>query len=226
MKIAELPLEERPREKALCFGISSLSDAELLALCIGKGTKGIGALELSYRLLGRYGSLLSLTQADLPSLTQEKGIKNVKGLQLLATLELAKRVQSKERYFQSYAPDRLYASLKLGAGDVEELKLYYLDGKGQIKGEAVAFTGTDSTLAPKSKDILSLVMRSGKTRFVIAHNHPSGVALPSQDDITFTSKLEKEAKGLDLNLIDHLIYTGEGYFSFAENDLLHIQQRQ
>lgn len=220
MKISEIPEDCRPREKAKLFGISSLNDAELLALVIGKGVRGIGALDLSYRLLAKYGSLLSLTRADLTSLKEEKGIKDVKGLQLLATLELAKRVESKERYYQAYAPDRLYSSLRLSLPTKEEIRLYFLNGKSQLQGELLVGVGEESLSKAKSKDIIASVIRSGASRFVIAHNHPSGVALPSKEDVTFTSKLQNEAMALDLKLIDHLIYAEQSYFSFAENDLL------
>ena len=220
MKIAELPLDERPREKALHFGIASLSDAELLALLLGKGSHGFSALELAYRLLGDFGSLPSLGEAPLPSLTGYPGIKGVKALTLQAVFELAKRIGHQKENMSSYSPKTLFEYLKHKQGENERAYLFALDGLGKIKAEKLICEGIKDSSPLQLKDVISAAMRLGSSRFVLVHSHPSGDCRPSEGDMRFTLDLLVECESLALRLLDHLIVSPTSYFSFSENGIL------
>lgn len=220
MKIADLPEKERPREKALALGIGALSDAELLALLLGKGTKGHSALELSYALLSEFGSLSSLSLISLPEIAKYPGIKGVKSLELIGIFELAKRLQTDAENRFVYAPISLHQYLLRKPIEKETAYVFFLDGKGTIKGEKVVGQGNADSLGLNIKDVLTPVMRSGYSRFVFVHTHPSGVAYPSASDLAFTQKLLDESQSLSLRLFDHLIHSDSDYYSFVENGLL------
>ena len=220
MKLSELPEEERPREKALKFGLSSLSDAEVLALLIGKGAKGHSALELSYKLLADRGNLRSLSEITLPELTSYPGIKGAKGLGILAIFEVAKRISAPRGKANMYSPAYLHEYLKRVPLMQESAYVFALDGRGKIRAEKKVAEGSSDKINIAPKDVIMAVMRLGYPRFVFVHTHSSGVASPSAEDIAFTDGLLEEASSLSLRLYDHLIHAADGYYSFAENGLL------
>ena len=220
MKLSELPEEERPREKALRLGLSSLSDAEVLALLIGKGARGHSALELAYKLLSDRGSLRSLAEITLPELSSYPGIKGAKGLGILAIFEVAKRLSASKGKANMYAPSSLHEYLKRVPLTQESAYVFALDGRGKIRAEKKVAEGSGDRIHIAPKDVIMAVMRLGYPRFVFVHTHSSGVPTPSKEDIAFTDGLAEEASSLSLRLYDHLIHAADGYFSFAENGLL------
>ena len=220
MKISELPIEDRPREKALKLGIGSLSDAELLALLIGKGSRGVSALELSYKMLNDFGTLSSLCNASFPELSSYPGIKWVKSIELMATFEISKRLHLEEGKYSRYNPEELHKYFKRKDHSFEAAYVFGLDGRGNIKAEKMVMQGGASKLQLGIKDILMTVMRLGYSRFVLVHNHTSNVPLPSKSDIEFTTSLQNEAASLSLRLFDHLVVGKDSYFSFLENGLI------
>ena len=220
MKIADLPERERPREKAKALGIGSLSDAELLALLLGKGTRGHSAIELAFTLLKEAGALSSLSRYSLPELARFPGIKEVKGIELLAEFELAKRIKAEKERFLSYSPARLADYLRPRLTTRESAYVFALDGRGKIQAEKMLSEGSESGLAIEGKDVLATAMRLGGSRFVFVHTHPSGISEPSRGDILFTNNLANECTSLSIRLFDHLIVAEDSFFSFAENGLL------
>ena len=219
MKIADLPLDDRPREKAFALGIGALTDAELLALILGKGSPGHSALETAFSMISRFGDLSGLSEATLAQLCVYPGVKAVKGISLLAVFELAKRIHTVRGASLPYRPDELAKSLS-AVGEHESLFLIAMDGRGKMKTRQRLDQGGEDFLSLHPKDVLSSMIQSKYRRFVLVHHHPSGQALPSKEDIAFTSKLREEALSLNLLLFDHLIIAEDGYYSFGENGLL------
>jgi DNA repair protein RadC len=222
MRICELPEELRPREKAWTHGLSSLSDIELLALLIGKGTRGHSALAIAEDLLKEYRSLSALGYADPSSFTSEKGLSRIKALELGAVFEAARR------YEQEAVPrdgGDAYALFErhrhdLGEAPTEHFLLLLYDRAGRLLKEKTLFIGDEASLLSSTKVILSEALSCRSSRFVIVHNHPSGNPLPSQGELSLTRSLGDKAKELGLSLGDHLIVSAYAYYSFAENGIL------
>ncbi|MBQ9457624.1 MAG: DNA repair protein RadC [Bacilli bacterium] len=220
MKIADLPLDDRPREKAYALGIASLTDAELLALILGKGSPGHSALEIAYALLHDFGSLSSIAEIRMETLCAYPGVKQVKALRFEAVFEIAKRIRGKRGGQSAYRPDEIASVFAKEAGEVETLFLLSLDGMGKVKTQQRIGVGGDDLLLAKPKDILAKMIQSKYKRFVLVHTHPSGNALPSKEDLAFTSKLREESLSLGFRLVDHLVVADGNYYSFTENGLL------
>ncbi len=215
MKMAELPPLSRPREKGLTQGVSSLDDSELLALLLGNGTKGMSALEIGHTLLSESGGLLPLSSWSIFEFSKIKGLGKAKALTLLAALELGKRMQRENVQGKAYSPSDLYSLYK--ERKEEALLLLCLDGHGRMKKEIVLYQGTKHSLLVSSSAILEKMEHEGYPSFALVHNHPSGIPLPSKEDMAFTSKIAKEAPSA---LKDHLIVGKDGYFSFLESGIL------
>lgn len=221
MKIKDLYEERRPREKAGLYGISSLSEGELLALVIGSGTKGKNALECASSLLNGYPSLSSLSEGAISLRLKAEGIGKAKAYALAACFELARRL-NREGVLKglSLEPHDLYLRYRERLSKLrgESLLVIYLDHGNKPLREVEPSRGKSLTFDPKSI-IAEGVMLNAKG-MVLFHNHPSGISMPSKKDIDSTMVLYKTAKQFNLPIIDHIIIAGEGYFSFAEEGLI------
>lgn len=218
MRIADLPLSERPREKALEKGLKSLSDAELLALLIGQGVKGDSALEIARRLLVSYPSLKAMTDISPSLFAENRGISLCKGLLLAAAFEIGHRV-SIASIEDRYVPEEVYQRFSgiLSGKRNESLYLLIYGKKGHLIKEKEIAVGSYTGVMSDGGIILSSVLEVKGLSFVIIHNHPSGNSSPSNEDRAFTICLAHNASYLGLALLDHLII-GEGeYYSFLEH---------
>lgn len=213
----------RPREKAIGRGVNSLSESELLALVLNtSGRKGEDVLSLAGSLLRKYGSLYGLSLTTLPDLLSVPGIGKAKALSILSAFELAKRASKEEAKPPRYSPKGVlpYVKGRLSTGREESCFLLFLDREDRPVGSSEVFGGGRKSVALPLRKALSAVLRSGASRFVLIHDHPSGRVLPSKEDILFTAVLSSRAEGVGLELFDHLIVSGSEYFSFAESALL------
>ena len=219
MGIKELPKLDQPRAKATHYGLSSLSDIELLTLLIGNGYKGISALEISTSLLTNFKGLLNLSNATLSELKEVKGIKEAKAISLLAIFEFHKRLSIKvqeEEVDEEIDSEYLYNKYKdsLLASHQENLVIVILNKYRKIIFEKTLYIGTENNVAFSYKDIWrELLVHKGRSFYWI-HNHPGGKATPSREDTIFTSELFLESKRIKIPLIDHLIIGENGYYSF------------
>jgi DNA repair protein RadC len=222
MKIALLPPESRPREKARREGIASLSDEEVLALILSRGVKGASALDLAREILARYGSFSSLGAAPSESLMEIKGIKEAKALEIAALFEVARRAAKEAPQSQDSPAEELYEHYHLSLEDEigEKGLLLLYDRRGRFLKEKILFAGNENRLSASPKLVLSEALSSRASSFVFLHNHPSGNPYPSPDDFSFTSSLEKKASDLSLHFRDHIIVAEGRFFSFRENGLL------
>ena len=220
--IRNLPLLDRPREKALRYGVSKLSDIELLAIVIGSGYKDNSATEIATNLLTKYGGLSGLEEASITELKKNKGIKNVRALNIAVTFEFYKRLINKTSEQNEVIIDSEYLYNKyrhvINHATQEHLFLIILNCKKKIIYETVLSKGTSDSIQLFFEDIYrELVSHNGKYYYLV-HNHTNGEHTPSKEDIMTTSILSYKSKRAKIPLLDHIIISSSGYYSFQKNE--------
>ena len=216
------PVEERPREKAIYYGIETLSNQELVAVILRTGNKEMSVLNLAQFLLDEIGGFQELKDIDYQRLIQIKGIKQAKAIELMACIELAKRMQSnqsiKNRIRQ---PKDAYAYIKnkLMFEKQEKVVLLCLNNHLEIVQDKLLFIGSGDVSLLETKEVFQYTLRSGCNRIILIHNHPSGNPKPSHEDQEITRKIEMMAKHLDIEFIDHIIIGDHCYYSFKSNQI-------
>lgn len=219
-KIRDLPLLERPREKALRYGINTLSDQELLALLIGSGYQGSNATQVANDMLSKSCGLYGLANLSILDLKKFKGIKSNKALLLASVFEIHKRLNKKENECieNEITVDNLYLKYKSELNSLyqEVLILVIVDSKNRIIFETTLYKGNETEVMFSYKDIWrELLTHKGKGYYLI-HNHPNEKAKPSSQDLMFTAELIKESKKIKIPLLDHIIIGEDGYCSIKE----------
>lgn len=217
--------EDRPREKLALKGQKSLSDAELLAILIKTGTKEKSALDLAKELLKNVDNKLSkLGTLSLAQIKKVKGIGSAKAITIAAALELGRRRiwgedLPKTRIKTSRdAYEYLYSILV--DEQQENFILLLLDRANQVKKHFQISKGSISGTVVDIKDIFKIVSEEKAVSIIISHNHPSGNKMPSESDISLTKKIFKAAEIFDVKLLDHIIFAGNEYYSFADEGIL------
>ena len=224
-KIQDLPSIDKPREKAERFGIDSLKDEELLALIIDFGTVGHSSLDIARDLLDDCHYLSELLYKPKQYFFSFKGLKTAKALKIMAVVEIAKRISEKQRLMYEekteVTSDSLYRrySITLAKMEQEVLAIVILNKNKQIIYERILYQGDDSNIAVNSRDILRLLMIHNGYYFFLIHNHPNSTLFPSELDIEFTGRIKEKAKLFNCKLLDHLIISGDGYYSFLHDNL-------
>ncbi len=216
---------DRPREKLLQKGKSTLSDAELVAILIGSGSRGESAVELSKKILASVkNNLNELGKLSIRQLMQFKGIGEAKAIAIAAALEIGRRKRGEDalKVEKINCSRDAFDLLRPGMGDLqhEEFWILYLNNANKVlltsqlsKG---GLTGTLVDVRIAMRQALEL----GAVAMILAHNHPSGTLRPSRADKEVTRRLQLAAKALDIKVLDHLIVTQKDYFSFADNKVL------
>ena len=221
MKISDLPISLRPREKALHYGIEELTDQELLALIIGSGGKGNSAIDIAGELLKTHAnSMESLSNTNYQSLLSYLGLKKSIALRLLATFEFNKRLNSYKYKNSSKIEsiqDVYFRYQNMEDLDHEELVILMLDLKHRIIKEKVLYKGTFDSFEIDVRQILQELVLARAKFFYLIHNHPDEESEPSNDDILATKMVEKASKNMGINLIDHIVIFKSG-FSRIKND--------
>jgi DNA repair protein RadC len=223
MAISDWPLAERPRERLLAKGAATLSDAELLAVLLRTGVRGKSAVELARELLGRFRTISALLSAG-PALLQIKGLGSAKTAQFAAAIELARRSlqdQLKERAaLTSPGAVRDYLRLALSRREEEVFVCIWLDAQHKVIEIKEAFTGTLTQTSVYPREIVKAALARNAAAVIFAHNHPSGVAQPSQADELLTRNLKEALALVEVKVLDHFIVAGNQAISFAERGLL------
>ena len=216
--------DDRPREKLLQKGVDALSDAELIAVLIGSGSRGESAVDLSKRILASaQNNLENLGEYSVRDLMQFKGIGEAKAISIVATLELGRRRKINRAQEQKHIRSSKDAFEILHPHFIdktnEEFWVIYLK-KNTVKG-VVKFSqgGLDASMVD-IRLLMKLLLEKEATAFVIAHNHPSGNKQPSKSDVELTQRIREASVILHLQLLDHLIIAGNDYYSFVDNNLL------
>ena len=211
-----VPKEERPREKALREGLSSLQEAELLALLLGHGGKGRDVLALSHQILARHGGLHGLMGVAPLALLSEKDVGAGKAMAILASFEIARRLP----FLQEEEDPKRRGALLLGEERRERLLLIAYSPRGEYRGHEFLAEGGYRGLLFEPGECFRSVLRLGGRGYVLCHSHPEGASLPSEEDVRATLLLLEEGKRLGLRLLDHIVYGKEGPYSLREAGLI------
>lgn len=217
--------DDRPREKFALKGRSSLSNAELLAIIINTGQQDISALEIAQNILQDVQQDINmLAKKSVADLMKYKGIGNAKAITLATVFEIARRKESTEQLKQPVITkaNDVYVLLKPFLADLchEEFYVVFLSRKNAVIGlEQISKGGLSGTIAD-GKIIFKRAIETNASSIILAHNHPSGNLNPSEQDKLLTKNLCQFGKFIDLPVLDHLIFTDNGYFSFSEKSLI------
>jgi DNA repair protein RadC len=214
------PRSERPRERLLQLGPASLSDGELLAVLLGAGCAGLDALALARALLERSGGLPALLQCGAHELSRARGIGPARAARLQAAVELGRRyLQSgADRGGSLRAPDDAARFFKARLADLphEVFGCLFLDTRHRLIRYEELFRGTIDGAAVYPREVLKRALHHNASAVIVGHNHPSGVAEPSEADRGITLKLAKALALVDVRLLDHLVVCRGGHVSLAE----------
>ena len=224
MSMAGWPEGERPRERLLNKGAASLSDAELLAVMLQTGTRGRTSLDIARSMLKRYGGLVGILAADRTSLIENPGIGAAKAARFVAMKELSQRhmldgIQSKDVLTSSEAT-RDYLRAKFRGCQSEIFSCLFLNNQHHVVKLEELFRGTIDGAAVYPREVVKRCLHHNAAAVILAHNHPSGIAEPSQADIAITSKLRIALELIDVRVLDHLVIGNSLVVSFAERGLL------
>ncbi len=223
MAITDWPREERPREKLLLKGADALSDAELLAIFLRSGIQGVSAVDLSRQLLTSFGSLRTLLTASQSDFCKHKGLGNAKYAQLQAVLEMAKRHQyetlKRSDCLTNPADTVSYLRNQLRDRPYEVFACLMLDNRNRVIAFREMFRGTIDGASVYPREVVKQALADNAAGVILAHNHPSGVAEPSQADIQITERLKKALALVDIRVLDHVII-GEQAVCFSERGLI------
>lgn len=226
IKISQLAEEDRPREKLLLKGKSALSDAELLAILLGSGTRSLSALDLARHILTSVNHDLSqLAKMSVMDLKKFKGIGEAKAITIVSALEMGRRrklINELPQRFKIGSSADVYQLMKPDLMDepIEHFYILLLNRNNQvIKKQLISRGGTAGTVADP-KIIFKHAIDALANSIILVHNHPSGNLKPSEQDRRLTNKLKSAGDSLDIAVIDHIIFTDVAYFSFSDEGLI------
>ena len=222
MAISDWPLAERPRERLLAQGAAALSDAELLAVFLRTGVHGKTAVEVARDLLQVSGGLVGLFRA--PEALRAKGLGPAKRALLRAVLEVARRCLEEDlragAALTSPGAVRDYLRLQLGSLSHEVFVCLWLDAQHRVIESRELFRGTLTQTSVYPREVVKAALAANAAAVIFAHNHPSGVAQPSQADELLTRNLREALALVEVKVLDHFIVAGRQALSFAERGLL------
>lgn len=208
----------RPREKLKLLGIQSLSMTELLALIIQTGTKKRNVMQISNRLAKLLKS--EPDKISLKKLLSIEGIGFIKAAKILAVLELVKRMKTDSEESISRAADIYKLSFNIAKKKQEHFMLITLDGASCVIRKRIIFVGTINQSIIHPREIFHHAIQDRAASIILVHNHPSGNTTPSKDDVETTSKIKRIGDLVGINVMEHLIVSPNGYFSFYKSGLI------
>ncbi len=221
--IRDLPHGERPRERLRVLGASYLSNAELIAILLRTGVTGENVLNLSNRLLSQFDGLAGLVRTSYGELCSLNGISDAKACQLMAAMELGRRLvslQPEERaVIRSPQDVANLVSAEMGFFDQEHLRVLLLSSKNEVKGIHEVYIGNVNTAVLRVSELLRPAIRENCPSIIVVHNHPSGDPTPSPEDIQITQRIASGGKMMDIELLDHIIIGGQSHMSLKEKGL-------
>lgn len=224
MAISDWPEDERPREKLLQRGADALSDAELLAIFLRTGVQGKTALDLARDLLHEFKGLRGLLEAEQGRFCEAKGLGPAKYAQLQAVLELSRRyLQSALQRgvsLQNAVETADYLAAELRGYPHEVFACLFLDNRHRVICFEELFFGTIDGASVYPREVVRRALKHNAAAVIFAHNHPSGIAEPSQADITITQRLKESLGLIDVRVLDHFVVGDGSPISFAQRGLL------
>ncbi|WP_026714660.1 RadC family protein [Flavobacterium daejeonense] len=216
--------DDKPREKLMLKGKAALSDAELIAILIGSGSRNESAVDLSKRILGSVqNNLNALGKLSMAQLMQFKGIGEAKAISIMASMELGRRRRAEE----AQELDKITSSKSvfeimqpiIGELPHEEFWILYLNNSNKVISKAQMSVGGITGTLVDVRLVFKMAFEKGATALILCHNHPSGTLIPSDADKQLTKKLKIAGDSLDIKVLDHLIVTERNYFSFADEGI-------
>lgn len=218
--IHDLPRIERPREKLIKYGPDKISDAELLAIILRTGQKGLNVLDISKSFLKKYSKdqILNLNHSELKKI---KGFGEVKACELIASIELGKRLVSKKVNVILLSPQDVWNEMKeIRNSTKEHFYIIYLDTRHQKINKDLISIGTLNASLVHPREVFEPAIKNLAAAIILVHNHPSSNTDPSDADFNITKKLVEAGKLLDIEVIDHVIISSTSWFSFKEKGLI------
>jgi DNA repair protein RadC len=225
LKITDWAVEDRPREKLYQKGTSSLSDAELLAILIGSGTRARSAVDLGRELLSKVdNNLNSLGKLSINDITKIHGIGNARAITIAAALELGRRRKQAElpETLQIKCSKDVFDLISPALSDLphEEFWILFLNRSNKVISRMKLSQGGISGTVTDVRIVMKKAIENLASGIIVCHNHPSGNLNPSESDSRITNKIKEAGILLDIQLLDHLIITDKEYYSFADNGLI------
>lgn len=224
--IKDFPLEERPREKVKQYGINNVTNKELLSIILKTGTKNINVEDLALSILRKY-KLHELKDVTINELTKIKGIGEVKAIELLAAIELGKRINYKpeEKKKKLNNPEVIFQEMRYLFIDKKQELFYclYLNEKQELIERKLLFMGTVNKSITHPREVFKEAYRLSASSIICMHNHPSNDLRPSKSDLEFTTSLVEIGKLQGIPVVDHIIVGDSSFYSFYEhNNILSI----
>ncbi|WP_275402165.1 RadC family protein [Shimazuella alba] len=220
MLIQDLPIDERPRERMMRLGQANLSNSELIALLLRTGTAGVSATHLAENLLSKTGGLRGLANMSLNELMNLKGIGPAKAIQLVAGLELGRRITRTlpEEKPRMQSPDDVanYVMDEMRYLTQEHFVCIYLDTKHCVIEKKCVFIGSLDASVVHPREVLRAAILASASAFICIHNHPSGDPSPSREDIEVTELLYQASMTVGIDLLDHIIIGDQRFISLKE----------
>jgi DNA repair protein RadC len=225
LPISKWSLDDRPREKLLLKGNQSLSDAELIAILIGSGSKDESAVDLAKRILNANANNLNkLARLTISDLQKFKGIGEAKAISIIAALELGRRrrLETALKIPKITSSQAVFELMQPIIGDLshEEFWIIFLNNSNKVIAKQQLSKGGLTGTLVDTRIIFKKAVEVLATGIIVCHNHPSGKLNPSSSDKNITKKIKEAGRVMDINLVDHLIITEKAYFSFADEDIL------
>ena len=215
--------DDKPREKLMLKGKSILSDAELIAILIGSGSRSESAVDLSKRILASIENLNALGKLSLHQLTTFKGIGEAKAITIIAAMELGRRRRNEETVeLRKITSSKVVFNIMqpiIGELPHEEFWVLYLNNSNKVIYKSQLSKGGITGTVVDIRLIFKTAFEYNATAIILTHNHPSGVLQASDADKQITRKLKDAGKNLDINVLDHIIITEKGYFSFMDEGI-------
>ncbi len=218
--IKNLDRIEQPREKLLKYGVEKLGETELLAILLRTGTEGKNVLVLARELLKKFPGT-SLANASIESLRKVKGVGEVKALEIVACLELGRRLLKDKQSELVLSPRAVAEQMSTERiSKKEHFVVFFLDTQNQIVRKELVSIGTLNASLIHPREVFEPAIKFLASHIIVAHNHPSGSLEPSEEDLAVTKRLGDAGKLLGIQLLDHVIVTTIGYISLKEQNLL------
>ncbi len=221
VKLKELPVLERPRERLINVGVENLSDEELLSIILKTGSKEMSVKELAAYILSNLGGIENLKNINYHEVKKIKGIGEAKACMLVALSEIARRMNRKVASLMGVklnTPLKIFEFYKSKINDdQEQFYCIYLDASKKVIEEKLLFIGTVNYSLVHPRDIFKEAYLLNATGIICVHNHPSGEVRPSKEDINLTIRLKEIGVLMGVRVIDHIIIGDDKYYSFLEN---------
>jgi len=220
MRIADLPEQERPREKLMREGVKNLTNAELMAVLLRVGVAGESAIALGQRILDEMGGIAGIHAARLEELCNQHGVGPAKAAQIKAAIELGSRLQSSQQPQRKIinSPEKVFEELnfEILQSSKETLWVLALNTRNHLLRKVKLYEGTRCHSSVRVAEIFEVALQNHATALIVAHNHPSGDPSPSHEDVALSKQIIQAGKILEIKLLDHVIIVPGGFISIKE----------